>query len=342
MLTRLRYRGAFQPELVERRRLLLLVALALVAQAVPAQPEQAEGESYYVYPREGAPLYLYVNAFGRGDTVVVLHGGWGAEHSYLLDAVEGLEDEYHFVFYDQRGSLRSPIADSLVDRLISVGEHLDDLDLIRRELGLERMNLLAHSMGTFLAMAYLEAYPERVGGLILLGALPPKTPTTPQDSTLYREQEQRGQSFVERPAVEAEVEEEGLDRGIRELSGKERTHQWRIRFAGANLYHVERWREMGGGMAFYNGYVGQAASRTMPERYDFIPVLERHPRPVAVVLGDHDYVDMGGRAWRPVAASMPNVDLHTIEEAGHVPWIDQPQAFRKTLAQALANSLRSE
>ena len=45
--------------------------------------------------------------FGTGkDTVLVLHGGFGAEHSYMLTALRPLEKQYHFVLYDQRGSLR--------------------------------------------------------------------------------------------------------------------------------------------------------------------------------------------------------------------------------------------
>lgn len=52
---------------------------------------------------------LYVLEFGSGtDTIVMLHGGWGGEHSGLINAVMDLRDQYHFIFYDQRGSLRSP------------------------------------------------------------------------------------------------------------------------------------------------------------------------------------------------------------------------------------------
>jgi pimeloyl-ACP methyl ester carboxylesterase len=41
--------------------------------------------------------------------VIVLHGGWGAEHSYLLPAVRPLADTYRFVLYDQRGELQTPL-----------------------------------------------------------------------------------------------------------------------------------------------------------------------------------------------------------------------------------------
>jgi hypothetical protein len=50
---------------------------------------------------------LCVREFGYGsETIVMLHGGWGAEHSGLVEAVKDLEQYYRFVFYDQRGSLR--------------------------------------------------------------------------------------------------------------------------------------------------------------------------------------------------------------------------------------------
>lgn len=63
----------------------------------------------------GGECQLFVQEYGTGpDTVVVLHGGWGAEHSYLLDAFSGVGNDRHLVFYDQRGSLRSPCPDSLV------------------------------------------------------------------------------------------------------------------------------------------------------------------------------------------------------------------------------------
>jgi proline iminopeptidase len=43
-------------------------------------------EEWYLYTPE--KLNLYINEFGKGDTIVVLHGGFGAEHSYLIEAVK--------------------------------------------------------------------------------------------------------------------------------------------------------------------------------------------------------------------------------------------------------------
>ena len=123
---------------------------------------------------DGSQLAHYILEYGveakPGNTVIVLHGGWGAEHSYLLPAVRPLADTYRFVLYDQRGSLRTPL---VPPPKITYQSLVEDLEQLRLRLGLEKITLLAHSMGNHLAYGYLRAHPERVAGLILVGAVSP-------------------------------------------------------------------------------------------------------------------------------------------------------------------------
>lgn len=284
------------------------------------------------YLDTGAGCKLYVTEFGVGDTVVVLHGGWGAEHSYLLDAFDGLEEDHHLVFYDQRGSLRSPCPDSLV----SVDAHVADLERLREALGLERMTLVGHSMGTYLGMAYLHAHPDRVGNLVLLAAV--ILPTKEEDRALYGEQQRRAKEFFDRPERAAEIAEEGLDRPEEELTDRERTHKWRIGFAAVNLFHVERWREQRGGQVFYDQSAGTAAGRSMDPSVDLVADLAAADFPVTVIMGDHDFADMGLRLYREWLDPLPGVELVEIEDAGHEAWIDAPEAFRAALVAALAKA----
>ena len=94
---------------------------------------------------------IFVRTIGTGpDTVILLHGGWGGEHRSLIHTTRGLEDVYTFILYDQRGSLRSPFPDSL----ITFEKHIQDLELLRKELGLTQLTLVGHSMRTYLASAY--------------------------------------------------------------------------------------------------------------------------------------------------------------------------------------------
>jgi len=126
-------------------------------------------EVWYMGMNDREKPNLFMKRVDVGDTVLVLHGGFGAEHSYLLNLVEPLTDDYHFVLFDQRGSLRSPTPDSL----LSFQHLLEDIEWIRQELKLEKLTLLGHSMGTRLVMAYADAYPAHVRNLILVSAVDP-------------------------------------------------------------------------------------------------------------------------------------------------------------------------
>jgi proline iminopeptidase len=294
----------------------------------PRLAAAATGEWEEWYLRTDDECTLYVKEFGKGLPLLVLHGGWGAEHSYLVDAFHGLESVYRLIFYDQRGSLRSPCPDSL----ISVQHHVADLARLRAELDLDAPVIVGHSMGSFLAMSYLEVHPDRVGGLVLLGALIPASPRTDEEAAQYREQEGAFVAFAQE-AQARQIAQEGLDR--EDLTEKERTYRWRIGFASGNLYHVDRWRQLMGGMVFYNSEAGRAAGRSMPQLWDFLPALRRLPHAVTVINGDHDLVGFGGRLHRQMLEELPNVEFVLIERAGHNAWVDQPERFREELLRAL-------
>ncbi len=284
-----------------------------------------QSEEWYL-PTTDRAARLYILEFGKGDTVVVVHGGFGAEHGYLLGAFKSLADKFHIVMYDQRGSLRSPCPDSA----ISLQKHIDDLELLRKELRLQQITIVAHSMGTFLAMEYIKQHPTKVKGLVLLGALPVFSASF--DSTMNAIT-LNAQSLGTRPQVQLELQKAGLNKDS--LSPKESTFAWRIRFASANLFHLDRWRSMPGGMVFYNARAGSAASQTMPRSWDFRDTFAQHPFPITSINGDVDYCDPAGQTNRSLLANTTNVEVTTIQNVGHCAWIDNPNTFRNSLTRSL-------
>ncbi len=275
-------------------------------------------------------INLYVEEYGQGDTVIVLHGGWGAEHSYLQYPLAEHTEAYHFVFYDQRGSLRSPCADSLV----SIDKHIEDLELLRKTLGLEKAKLLGHSMGSWLASAYLSRHPERVEKLVLLSLPYPKSSYTEEEEKIKAEQNKGIKQFFEREEEKQKVLEKlGLAEGP--LSPPERTIRWRINFAATNIHHIERWKQMRGGQVFYSQAAGSAAGRSFPESWDFLPIYRRSGVPIVIIVGTHDFVDFGGQLYAGWFEPIENVSYHLLEKAGHNLWIDAPEEFGALIREGL-------
>ncbi|MDO1528902.1 prolyl aminopeptidase [Fulvimonas sp. R45] len=111
---------------------------------------------------------LHVEECGNpgGLPVVFLHGGPGAGlspyHRRFFDPAR-----WRIVLFDQRGAGRStPFAD-LVDN--TTAHLVADIEAIREMLGIERWAVFGGSWGSTLALAYAQAHPERVLGLVLRG-----------------------------------------------------------------------------------------------------------------------------------------------------------------------------
>jgi pimeloyl-ACP methyl ester carboxylesterase len=307
--------------------LLLLPAATAAPQDPPLSPsDHPSVESEWYLPTTDGKARLYVWEVGEGSPVLVVHGGFGAEHSYLYDPLRGLAGDHRLIFYDQRGSLRSPSA----PEDISFEKHLDDLDLVRAELGLERVAIFAHSMGTVVALHYLSARPDAVGNLVLSGALRADTSFVPVLDT-------EAQEFFRRPEIEEELVRV-RDSGLR--GARLETALWRVQFAGANTFHVERWRRMKGGQVFYSQVAGSAAGGTLPDSWDLTPAIAAHSHRVTVINGSHDFVDFGGEYWSEAADGLPELSYVLVEEAGHNAWIDEPEVFAQALAAGFAAETR--
>ena len=276
---------------------------------------------------------LYVREFGDGTRpVVMLHGGWGGDHAGLVDAVSTLGDRYRFIFYDQRGSLRSPFPDAL----IAFDRHLEDLELLRRELALDRLTIVGHSMGSVLASAYASKYPDRIEQLILLSPAPLKNPLPDADKPAQREGSLASQAFMKRPAVAQELEKYALTRTDPPLSSREETARFRINFAARMLYDVRNWRLLTGGRALYKAHVDELTTKTQPvSGWDYVQEFAQRAYPVAIVTGDHDFLDFGNPLARKWVQAVPRIELRIVPGAGHMIWIDQPARVSQELDRLL-------
>lgn len=107
---------------------------------------------------------LFVSVKGKGETLVVLHGGPGLNHAYFIPHLKALEQNFRVIYYDQRASGKSAIPGS---DSISIKFLVDDLEAIRKEFKIRKLNLLAHSWGAVLAVHYAVLYPVKINKIIL-------------------------------------------------------------------------------------------------------------------------------------------------------------------------------
>lgn len=116
---------------------------------------------------------LYVEDVGSADAppVFVVHGGPGEAHDYLRPHLDGFVAPHRrVIYYDQRGSGRSPL--DAQEPFADASTHVRDLDLLRQHLSCDQAVLLGFSWGALLALLYALEHPHNVSRLVLVSPVP--------------------------------------------------------------------------------------------------------------------------------------------------------------------------
>jgi proline iminopeptidase len=140
----------------------------------PAQP--GEPGVWLVEP----DIRLHYFASGEGKPVLVVHGGPGYPFVKPWGGLEGLTNDYRFYYFDQRGCGEStrPFDQftsknnyenmAALNKALGLGAQVADIERIRRILGAEKITLIGHSFGSFIAALYATEFPERVEKMVLV------------------------------------------------------------------------------------------------------------------------------------------------------------------------------
>lgn len=269
---------------------------------------------------------LYIKEIGnQKDTIVVVHGGFGAEHSYLIDAIKGLENKFTWVFYDQRGSLRSVTNDSLP----TIDKHINDLEELRVALSINKMNLFCHSMGTLTGLMYLEKYPEKVQNVTLTGSVPFIVKDL---NSLFSKVYQSADFLMKRKSVSDEIIKQGLDKTA--LSNREQSFRDKIMFSASNIWDISNWEKLVFGTPFLNQKINAATLQSIPSSWDFSSAMQNHKHKVTLIQGEKDFIDWELKFYKNNKVNSDTYKLYTIPNSGHLAWYDNPDFFRKSLEES--------
>lgn len=129
-------------------------------------PEIEPFQTDYLKVTDIHKIYYELCGNKQGKPVFVLHGGPGGSSSPYYRRFFN-PDEFMIVLHDQRGAGKSkPYAEL---RENTTQNLVEDIEKLRRHLKLDKILLFGGSWGSTLAIAYSEAYPENVSGMVLRG-----------------------------------------------------------------------------------------------------------------------------------------------------------------------------
>jgi pimeloyl-ACP methyl ester carboxylesterase len=276
---------------------------------------------------DGALLHYDVLGLTTTSPLIVLAGG-AARHPEYLGDLAGLSEHHQLVIPHLRGVGRSNAAD--LSARGSWWQQAGDIDRLRTSLGLNQCAVVAHSAGTRLAIAYAAQFPGRLAALVLI--TPPASYLTdvPPDAPALREARMAEPPF----AAAIAAQEAGPD-----TSSDEPFNAWQQ--AIAPLCYA-MWNETAQAHASTGRYSLAAARAFLSDSPppDLAGRLRDVRAQVLVIAGAQDTIAGTGPVVA-VADLFPDGHATVIERCGHMPWVEQPAAFRHALDSFLAKPSRT-
>jgi proline iminopeptidase len=263
----------------------------------------------------GVPLYWC--SYGTADRgrVLVLHGGPGASHDYLLPQMLELARDRELIFYDQRGGGRSRVDPSVA---VDWPAHVADLDRVIAEFSLSPTTIVGYSWGALLAMLHaIEAAAgrtrNRADSLLLIDPAPISRAYRAEFETEF----ERRQAAPEIRSLRAELAESGL-RERDPAAYRQRAFELSV---AAYFADPRAARDLTPFRVI--GRVQQAVWESLGD-YDLGSLLASVRCRALVVHGRQDPIPL---ASSEAAARALGAQLVVLHPCGHVPYVEQQAAL---------------
>jgi len=284
----------------------------------------AEAGGHYV---DIGDTRLYVVERGSGYPLLVFHGGPGVDHHSFGDYLDALADEYRLILVDQRSNGRS---DRAPEDTWTLRQMAADVGSLARALNLGRYAVLGHSYGAFVVLQHAVDFPGDAAQTIVSSGVP---------SARYLEQIDRNlAAFEPREQVTESWEREKSVRTQEEVA--QLLHdQWPFQFADPHDPRIEDYERR----AAKSIYSTDVLRRFASEEYGGIEVEDRLgevTQPVLVLAGRHDRT-CSVEAAQAIAEGVRQGHLVVFESSGHMTFVEQNEAYVRTVRDFLRRHARS-
>lgn len=297
----------------------ILAAQQALAHFVP-EPERAGYVS-----ATGGRIWYRLNGgrnFVRGRTpLVVIHGGPGMSHHYLLPLVD-LAEERPVILYDQLDSGHSDRpndpANWTIERFVS------EVDDLREALGLDRVLVFGNSWGGTVAAEYAMTQPRGLVALVLSSPLI-STERWIADNTEYRRQLPKDvQDTLDKHEAAGTIDDPDYQEAVMVFYTRHfnRMDPWPDELNRTfEVFSVDLYNTMWGNTEFN-------ATGTLKD-YDGSGRLDRIQVPTLYTCGEFD--ESTPAANKDFAALTSNAEVKVIPGASHTAFLEQREAYMATL-----------
>jgi len=288
--------------------LAIWIAVPLVALAADPAGRLIDGPA--------GKLYVETRGTAPGRPLLIVNGGPGFDHGYLVTSPvwDELARTRRVVMYDQRGTGRSMAVKPGTP--LTLADQLADLEAVRKSLGGQDVDLLGHSYGGAVVMAYTARFPDRVKRLLIVDSAAPRWKDTIfLFSQVFPDVNERvvGFEFASQFGDAAAIEG-----GIREY----------LSMLFWDPDHRDAFLRQFSAKGFRRD-VNEALDADMA-RYDLSPELPKFRLPVLVMTGRHDMNVAPVIAWK-IHKAIPGSRLVIFERSGHLPFLEEPERFKREL-----------
>ena len=301
--------------------ILALVAGVMTASRATAVPAAGTPEKGKTFETGGVSIYYEVIGGRSGTPLLLVNGGPGFDHAYMhcSDAWDRLAAKRMVVFYDQRGNGRS--SEIKEGQSCLLADQIADLDALRAHLGLEKVDLLGHSWGGYLVMAYAARHPGRVARLVIVDSAAPKI----QDTVF----------LFKNVYPETVAREDGLAFAV-ELGDEEAISADLHEYLSMLFYSPAARDAMLARSAelSFHQKINKSVWNDL-QRFDLTPELPKFGFPTLVVTGRFDFNVAPSVAWA-IHRAIPGSELAVFEKSGHLPYCDESAAFASRVEAFLA------
>lgn len=303
----------------------LAFALILFCFSLASPIASAHEEHGATFNAPGATIYYEVFGSGGGTPLFVANGGPGFDHNYLhvSDAWDTLGQSRRIVMWDQRGTGRSGALKE--GQSCTLADQINDLDALRAHLGFDKIDLLGHSWGGFLVMAYAARHPEHIERLIILDSVPPR----------WRDIHSLIRDVF--PDVAARMDSYAFTENLKEKDSDAATEAFLHLYFSTLFYSAEHRDEYFAkiGNDTENRSVNQLVVEDL-QRFDLGPEIAEFRFPVLTACGRFD-VDSPPLTAYGIHKAIPGSEFVVFEKSGHMPFFEEPEKFVQILNEFLSS-----